>query len=109
MFPEFQADLDITHLADFSVEASYVFILSGEQCEKALVNNDSFDVLPATPITMGAEIMMHKDHSCFIGPILWRVIEKPDKDIEKDSLTMGSTLFHCAFPGIADSMVKYKP
>ena len=106
--PDPDTVLDVTHLADFSVKPAYVFILSGEQFREGIAPNEPLDILPATPLTMGVEIMMHGDGSCFIGPILWRVKEEPD-EIGKTSLTMGSTLFHYAFPYIADNMVKYDP
>ena len=103
--PEFQSDLDVTHLADFSVSAVYTFILSGAQFEKAAWN-EPLDILPATLVTMGAEIMYHGDSCCFIGPVLWRIQKKLDEDIGKTSLKMGHNIFPDVFPGMADNMVK---
>lgn len=105
--PEGKTDPGITYLANFSVEASYVFVLSGEQCMRA-AHTDPFDVLPANMLPLGVEIMMHGDFCCFMNPVLWRVKAKQD-EIGKTSLTMRSTIFHYAFPCIADYMVRYEP
>ena len=103
------SSLCVDHLADFSVRATYVYIPSGEQFKQNTSPNEPLDILPATMLSLGLEIILARgDACCFTGPIFWQIEEKLDAS-EQTSLMLDSRFFEGMFPGVRDKMIRYDP